>query len=42
MVADFRANVAEPESFKVDVAPGLARQRAGQLTVAHPPSKVLY
>ena len=29
MVAGFRANVAERESFKVDVAPGLARQLPG-------------
>ncbi len=40
MVAGLSANLAERESFKVDVAPGLARQLPGQLTVEHHRSKV--
>ena len=41
MVAGLSANLAERESFKVDVAPGLARQPPGQLTDEHHRSKVL-
>ena len=40
MVAGLSANLAERESFKVDVAPGLAQQLPGQLTDEHHRSKV--
>jgi len=39
-VAGLSANLAERESFKVDVAPGLAQQLPGQLKVEHHRSKV--
>jgi hypothetical protein len=40
MVAGLSVNLAERESFKVEVAPGLARQLPGQLTVEHHRSKI--
>ena len=40
MVAGLSANLAERESFKVDVAPGLAQQLPGQLKDEHDRSKV--
>jgi hypothetical protein len=40
MVAGLSANLAERESFKVDVAPGLAQQLPGQLKAEHHRSKV--
>ena len=40
MVAGLSANLAERESFKVDVAPDLARQLPGQLKDEHHRSKV--
>lgn len=39
-VAGLSADLAEQESFKVDVAPGLARQLPGQLEAEHHPSKL--
>lgn len=40
MVTGLSANLAERESFKVDVAPGLAQQLPGQLKDEHHRSKV--
>jgi hypothetical protein len=40
MVTGLSANQAERESFKVDVAPGLAQQLPGQLKAEHHRSKV--
>jgi hypothetical protein len=40
MVTGLSANLAERESFEVDVAPGLAQQLPGQLKAEHHRSKV--